>query len=879
MDDGQQLLLTFEAKFERYMRNFEKAQQQTDQRFRAMEKRAKDAGDRMERSLRSSTANINQLLAGLGAGAALNQLRDLAERWSDVSSRVNIAAGSQEKGAAVMDRVSKIARRTYSDLGQTAEAYIANSTAMKELGYSTQTQLDYTEALNNALVVSGAKGDRAKSVMDALSKSMALGKLSGDNLNTVLASGGRVAQALADGLGVTVNQLRKLGADGQLTGDKIVKALTGQLVKLREEADSMPATISDAFVILRNSLTEYVGKLDEANGATAVFAGGIIAAADNVGSIAQAAASAGAVILSGYVPALARAAMAQAAMVASNPFLALAAVIGAATFALSAFGDQITPIAGDMANLQDYAGAAWTAIKDGAFTAGSAISSTLITAINYISSAIGGAEISFGDLADFVKQVVNQIVGEFVFVYETIVNVFTQLPAAIGEAVINAMNSLIAGVEQGLNAVVNAVNSTIKSINSVGETVGVSLGTIGNVTLGRIENAYAGAGEAAGKAYGDALKKAAQDHVGHALGAWREAANAHAADRLAQTGHDDGGGAIDSADIIRPGGSGGSGGGGRGGRGGGGGHGNEFDRGVAKIQERIAALRAESDARRGLSGSLGGQEAALEKARIKQELLNAAQKAGIAITPEVESKIDALAQSYVDASSEAKRLTDAQQQAQQTAQDWANFGGSLVQGFVNDLRQGKSAAEAFANGLNKIVDKLIDVAIQALIVKPLMSMFGFSGGGLVGGGSFPAAPAGLYAAGGYTGQGGKYEPAGVVHRGEVVWSQDDVRRVGGPANAEAIRLGKLPGFDRGGYVGSAPAVRRAQMPANQNVAPVQAFNVTSNVTVNATGGDPSANADLAAKIGKQVEAQIKGMMQDQMRLAARPGNFLNTRSR
>ena len=41
-----------------------------------------------------------------------------------------------------------------------------------------------------------------------------------------------------------------------------------------------------------------------------------------------------------------------------------------------------------------------------------------------------------------------------------------------------------------------------------------------------------------------------------------------------------------------------------------------------------------------------------------------------------------------------------------------------------------------------------------------------------------AAMSGSYAEGGYTGNGGKYDPAGVVHKGEYVFSQDDVRRIG-----------------------------------------------------------------------------------------------------
>ncbi|MCH7379321.1 hypothetical protein [Acinetobacter higginsii] len=55
-----------------------------------------------------------------------------------------------------------------------------------------------------------------------------------------------------------------------------------------------------------------------------------------------------------------------------------------------------------------------------------------------------------------------------------------------------------------------------------------------------------------------------------------------------------------------------------------------------------------------------------------------------------------------------------------------------------------------------------------------------------------------FANGGYTGAGGKYDPAGIVHKGEVVFSQADIARWGGVGNVEAMRTGK--GFADGGVV-------------------------------------------------------------------------------
>lgn len=57
-----------------------------------------------------------------------------------------------------------------------------------------------------------------------------------------------------------------------------------------------------------------------------------------------------------------------------------------------------------------------------------------------------------------------------------------------------------------------------------------------------------------------------------------------------------------------------------------------------------------------------------------------------------------------------------------------------------------------------------------------------------------------FSEGGYTGPGGVNQPAGIVHKGEVVWSQADISRFGGVAAVEAMRRGDaMPaGFSTGG---------------------------------------------------------------------------------
>ncbi len=225
-------------------------------------------------------------LAGISIGIGLvKQVASMADSWSDLTSRVRLSIGANDDAADVMDRLSSVARGTYSSIEATAEGFTRNSVTLRALGKSTQEVLDYTEAMNNALVVSGAKGQAFESVQSALSKAMATGALRGDELNTVLNSGSRIAQVLAEELGTNVIGLRALGEDGKITGEVIYESLVKNMQALGEEAASMPATIGDAFVLLRNAVLQSVGVFDQQAKVSESFAEKLILIADHMDDI------------------------------------------------------------------------------------------------------------------------------------------------------------------------------------------------------------------------------------------------------------------------------------------------------------------------------------------------------------------------------------------------------------------------------------------------------------------------------------------------------------------------------------------------------------------------------------------------------------------
>ncbi|WP_336800800.1 hypothetical protein [Kaistia sp. MMO-174] len=184
---------------------------------------------------------------------------------------------------------------------------------------------------------------------------------------------------------------------------------------------------------------------------------------------------------------------------------------------------------------------------------------------------------------------------------------------------------------------------------------------------------------------------------------------------------------------------------------------NEYERETEAITRRTAALLSETAAQASVNPLIDDYGFAVEKARAAQDLLYAAQAAGLAITPALREKIDALASGYATASVESQKLAEKQDLVRQRAEEMRDLGRDVFSGFISDMREGKSATEALANALDKVASKLIDIALNEL----------FGGGSS--GSAFGAIGKMLgFASGGYTGDGGTGKVAGVVHGKEFV---------------------------------------------------------------------------------------------------------------
>jgi lambda family phage tail tape measure protein len=251
---------------------------------------------------------------------------------------------------------------------------------------------------------------------------------------------------------------------------------------------------------------------------------------------------------------------------------------------------------------------------------------------------------------------------------------------------------------------------------------------------------------------------------------------------------------------------------------------NEVLNATSKALEQVADKR-EAAAGRGASAEvLAEYDAQIEKIK------------------EVGAAYEILARTQEESSIAAQRTfsfgwNTALAQYAENAGNYAQKAGDMFNSITSNMNTAidnfvETGKFSFADFASSIIKDLIKIELQMRTMQLFRMAIGavtsafMPGSGAVANG--PGTTAGgegavafpVYADGGFTGAGGKYEPAGVVHKGEYVLNANATRRIG------VSNLDRLNGYANGGYVGTSPNMgsgNNVQVNViNQSSQPVQA---------------------------------------------------------
>lgn len=293
---------------------------------------------------------------------------------------------------------------------------------------------------------------------------------------------------------------------------------------------------------------------------------------------------------------------------------------------------------------------------------------------------------------------------------------------------------------------------------------------------------------------------------------------------------------------------------------------------ITKAKDQAAAYQEIVQSARKFRSEQGMEQQALTMTaqqaaalRYEHQLLNGAQRAGIALSPQQRAELQQLARGMAEVEAATIKAAASQEEIQ-AAQ---GFLSQQIGGFFTGIITGSASAE---EAIGRLLSSLAEAALQAALFGqgPLGSLFGGGAGilgaifGFSGGGVVKAATGGMIRG---PGTGTSDSIPARLSDGEFVINAKATakhRRL-----IEAINADRVPAFATGGLASARPV--SAPSFTSGSAGKGSPITINSSVEVKANGGDEKQNADLAKKTAAAVDAQIRATVQQELRNASRPG--------
>ena len=130
---------------------------------------------------------------------------------------------------------------------------------------------------------------------------------------------------------------------------------------------------------------------------------------------------------------------------------------------------------------------------------------------------------------------------------------------------------------------------------------------------------------------------------------------------------------------------------------------DDYDRALRSAEDRTRRIEEQAT-------TFGMGAEAIERYRVQQELLTAAQRAGRDVTPELTRQIEEYASKAGDAAKRNEEVRD----RLRSVDDFRNVGSDGVRSLVRDLGEAKSGADILGNALERVKQRVLDIASDSL---------------------------------------------------------------------------------------------------------------------------------------------------------------------
>lgn len=188
-------------------------------------------------------------IGGIAGGLSFAGIAKASDENSLRNSRLGMVTNDV---AGLKQKTFTASQQSGADYGQQLDSIAKLKMLTKGL-FNDAEAVKFTSTLDKAFKVSGTSAGEASAAMYQLNQAMTSGKLQGDEFRSVMENAPILAQKIAESMGVSMAQLKKLGSEGKITSDVIKKAVLGSADDIEAKYNQMPLTFGKVWQQAQNA--------------------------------------------------------------------------------------------------------------------------------------------------------------------------------------------------------------------------------------------------------------------------------------------------------------------------------------------------------------------------------------------------------------------------------------------------------------------------------------------------------------------------------------------------------------------------------------------------------------------------------------------------
>ncbi len=238
--------------------------------------------------LRSTFLGLAGTVAGFTGALGVSAILAYADTYTTLQNRLSLVTTSSANLNAVQGLIYESTIQTGAGIKDAVDAYVELATASTRLGLSQSQLIRINETIQKTFRLSGASGTEAAAATTQLAVGIASNNIQGQQLRPILRNQ-ELAKVFADQIsGGSVQALREMAKQGELTGQVMTKALLGAGDEIDKKFGTVIPTITVGLKDLDNAMTMFIGKQDTSLGASRMLANGLELLAANIGNVGSA---------------------------------------------------------------------------------------------------------------------------------------------------------------------------------------------------------------------------------------------------------------------------------------------------------------------------------------------------------------------------------------------------------------------------------------------------------------------------------------------------------------------------------------------------------------------------------------------------------------